>query len=525
MAASRDNSQRPATAFLASAGHELRTPLNAILGMLDLSLAEHLPATLRDYLTTAREAARALTISLDDVLDLAQADAGELTFDSAPIQLDKVAEAAIKPLKQHTSGRERQIVLRTSSRLPEDLCGDARRLQQIVYYLLEHALKRLDHPQLVVEVAEEWRDSGTVRLQLGISEFGVGTPHDRLGFVPFDPLSVSKYSAAGLGLTVADSWLRMLHGRLWTAANPESCGSLYATFALARSPTSHSPVRPVPAFHAFAADASPHFSATSAARQLTVLVADDTQANQKVVKAVLTRRGHQVELADNGRQAVERVMQRAYDVVLMDAQMPTMNGLQAAEAIRLLPNDEQARVPIIAMTAHAMQEDRQRCLAAGMDDYLSKPLDVAALIARVEYYGGLPGDRAPPSSPASAATEAKPPSGRQEFFAGALARLGGDEDLLLELIRLFRQDAQALVSKVRTGLEAGDAESVARAAHNLRGLAANFDAAATVEAALEIERSATRGELSAAMKFVPNLEAALDNLLASLDRYEREARD
>ncbi len=523
MTASSDNSQRPASEFLARAGHELRTPLNAILGMLELSLAEPLPATLRDYLTTARDAAHALTISLDDVLDLAQAETGELTFNSDPIQLEAIAAAAIQPLERRACHLQRQIVLCMSQRMPDDLRGDARRLQQIVVHLVEHAFKRLDGPRLIVEVAEEFRDANSIRLQLGISEFGVGTPHDRRGFLPFDPTSASKYSATGLGLTLADCWLRILHGRLWTSPDAESHGGMYATFELARSPISHSldrygTVAPEPA-----AVTSPDFTATSTARPLSVLVADDTQANQKVVKAVLTRRGHHVELADNGRQAVERVMQRAYDVVLMDAQMPMMNGLQAAEAIRHLPNDSQARVPIIAMTAHAMQEDRQRCLAAGMDDYLSKPLDMAALISRVEYHGGRPAAAShAPLSPRTTQVP-KPAQVQQEFVAGALARLGGDEDLLLELIRLFRQDAHLLVNKVRTGLEGADTESVARAAHNLRGLAANFDAAATVEAALELERLAERGELSVAAKVFSRLLTELDNLLASLDRYEHSA--
>jgi CheY-like chemotaxis protein/HPt (histidine-containing phosphotransfer) domain-containing protein len=513
---------RPTSEFLARAGHELRTPLNAILGMLELSLAEPLPTTLRDYLTTARDSARTLTVSLDDVLDLAQADAGELMFDNDPIQLEAVAAEAIQPLEQRARNLQRQIVLRVSPRLPHDVWGDARRLKQILVRLAEHAIKRLDGPRLVVEVAENSRSKNTLKLQLGVSEFGVGTPVDRNGFVPFDPASFSKYSAAGLGLTLADCWLRIMRGRLWTASNPESDGGLYATFELSRSPTSHARDRTRPVNLDYVADASSDFRSTWAGRPLTVLVADDTQANQKVVKAVLTRRGHHVELADNGRQAVERVTQRTYDVVLMDAQMPTMNGLQAAEAIRHLPNDEHARVPIIAMTAHAMQEDRQRCLAAGMDDYLSKPLDVAALIARVEYYGGRPAEPSPATSAPTGSARTSMDD-RQEFVSGALARLGGDEELLLELIRLFRQDAHLLVRKLYAGLEVGDAEAVARAAHNLRGLAANFDAAATVEFALEIERSATRGELSTAAKRVPEFEIKLDNLLASLDRYERNA--
>ncbi len=210
----------------------------------------------------------------------------------------------------------------------------------------------------------------------------------------------------------------------------------------------------------------------------------------------------------------------AFDVVLMDAQMPTMNGLEAATAIRHLPDKARACVPIIAITAHAMREDRQRCLDAGMDDYLSKPVDVAALVSRVEFYGSQSRRgtvlEEQPSTPAA-------DKDKRDFIAGALFRLGGDEELLKELIRLFRQDAQSLREKIHSGLAAGDAESTARAAHNIKGLAANFDATAVVEAANDIERQAVQSDLVAAEKLVPTLESELARLLSVLESYQADA--
>jgi CheY-like chemotaxis protein len=255
---------------------------------------------------------------------------------------------------------------------------------------------------------------------------------------------------------------------------------------------------------------------------LNVLVADDTQANQKVVKAVLSKRGHHVALADNGRQALDQIRSHPYDVVLMDAQMPMMNGLEATAAIRHLSDHDRARVPIIAMTAHAMQEDRMRCLAAGMDDYLPKPIDVAALIARVEFYGNAGRIREPGMKP-QASVDKQPLE--QDFLAGALARLAGDETLLLELIRLFQQDAEALLGKIKAGVDAGDRESVGRAAHNLRGLTANFDDKRTIAAATYIERAAEQGNLPGAQSALPELEAELSRLLDALARYQSQARD
>jgi CheY-like chemotaxis protein len=269
-------------------------------------------------------------------------------------------------------------------------------------------------------------------------------------------------------------------------------------------------------------------------RTLHILVADDTPANQKVVKAVLTKRGHRVELADNGRHALEQLRKQQFDVVLMDAQMPMMNGLQATAAIRDLSDSARSRVPIIALTGHTLQEDRQRCLAAGMNDYLPKPIDIEALIECVEYHGNAPHVDGTENSDgyASAQTtiqqQQQPQADvvhgtvmplEQDFLAGALARLGGDEALLRELIRLFQEDAEVLVRRIRKEIAEGDAEAATRAAHNLRGLAANFDDLRTISAAGAVEQAAKRSELTEALRLVPELEASLDALQAALARY------
>ena len=508
-----------ASDFLAGASHELRTPLNAIVGMLELALGESLPLTLRDYLTTARDSAHSLTVSLDNLLDLARADAGQLPFDSVACDLSEMVSAALGPLSRRSTAR--RILTRLHTDLPHDLLGDTHRLQQIIVPLVEYSLKCLDASAVVVEIGLLSSDRKGAILELGVGARGLVTSEGRIRYVPFVPAEASKYSAAGLGLTIAQRWIRHLHGELWVDPRPGGDGEFYGTLRLergarrlARGPS------PTAAFGFSAPLSDEAWAGTD--RPLNVLVADDTQANQKVMKAVLTKRGHHVELADNGRQALDQVRHRQFDVVLMDAQMPAMNGLEAASAIRSLPDDRRAKVPIIAMTAHAMHEDRQRCLAAGMDDYLSKPIDVAALIARVEFHGTsgrsgpLPLDR-----PVSVAQRDR----EEDYISGALARLGGDAALLHELIRLFRQDAVALVDKMHAGLAIHDAEAVARGAHNLKGLAANFDAAAVVRAAALLERLAGQEKLSTAAGALTELEVALDELTTALSRYEPPSDD
>jgi two-component system sensor histidine kinase/response regulator len=215
-------------------------------------------------------------------------------------------------------------------------------------------------------------------------------------------------------------------------------------------------------------------------RRLHILLAEDNIVNQRLAASVLERRGHKVTIVGNGRQALSALDARGFDLVLMDVQMPEMGGLEAASAIRererrgVTDEADAPHVPIVAMTAHAMKGDRERCLAAGMDEYLTKPLDSRLLCATVERLSA--GHAAPPpATPAPSVSDS------------VLARVGGDRDLLAEISRLFVDDAPRHLDKIRQAIEARDGESLRRAAHGLKGAAANFDATGVVDAARALE--------------------------------------
>jgi len=217
-------------------------------------------------------------------------------------------------------------------------------------------------------------------------------------------------------------------------------------------------------------------------RRLQVLLAEDNVVNQRLAATLLERRGHKVTIAGNGREAVAAVSAQAFDVALMDVQMPEMGGFEATAAIRAAESERGTpRLAIIAMTAHAMKGDRERCLAAGMDDYLTKPLDPRRLCALVEELA--PGGRAtsPGVEPDTMPVE-------------VLARVGGDRALLAEISRLFVEDAPRHLQRIREALDAGDSESLRRAAHGLKGAAANFDAEGVVNAARALEEMGRSGE-------------------------------
>ena len=253
---------------------------------------------------------------------------------------------------------------------------------------------------------------------------------------------------------------------------------------------------------------------TPTSAPLRILVAEDTPANQKVVSAILGKRGHFVHVVENGRDAVDEVQKGAFDVVLMDAQMPTMNGLQAAAAIRHIAHAERARVPIIAMTAHAMREDREKCLAAGMNDYLPKPIDAVELISVVEKYGRKPAVDENLASSAAASLKAR--GATRAASPSMVERFGGDRAVAQQFVQVFREESKKQAEIISEALDHGDPITAARAAHNLRGVAMYLDASALAAAAGALEEALAAGDAQALAVCRQQVQTELQSLLKSL---------
>jgi two-component system, sensor histidine kinase and response regulator len=244
-------------------------------------------------------------------------------------------------------------------------------------------------------------------------------------------------------------------------------------------------------------------------RPMRILVAEDNPVNQELALHLLERRGHSVILAENGRLALEAVGKHNFDLVLMDVQMPELGGLEATQAIREKEKTSGAHLPILAMTAHAMQGDRERCLAAGMDGYLAKPLDPKKFLETVEAIGAG-------GASADAAAERTPePDGSLEAEA-LLARFDGNADLVRSLVKAFSEDCPKMMARIRHALGARDAAALADASHALKGSVGNFGPSAALETAREIEKQARQGKLDGAWEVYATLEDEIARLLPSL---------
>jgi signal transduction histidine kinase/ActR/RegA family two-component response regulator len=358
-------SEQAKSQFLANMSHEMRTPLNGILGMTELALESRPDPELRSYLETVRSSARALVEIVDDVLDLSRIEKGKMRFDPHPFALRAMVRDLLPLFEPQARQKGLRLELDLDGRLPETVAGDAGRIRQVLVNLLGNAVKftRSGWVRLAAAPAGE----GLVRFSVSDSGPGIAPEKQReifRAFVQGDGSSTRQYGGAGLGLTISDHLVRLMGGEMKLSSRPGH-GSEFSF------------VIPLPAVAGQEA-APPHpDSVESFSRGLRILVAEDNEINRRTLDSLLRRDGHFLRFAADGAEAAEKARAERFDAILMDIQMPEVDGLEATRRIREAEVDaKQERVPIIGLTAHAFAEDAQRCFEAGMDGYLAKPYHI-----------------------------------------------------------------------------------------------------------------------------------------------------